>query len=125
MALKYEVRDGKAAWGGRLLRDWVPDVVGLLVEKFDPAAIILFGSVAQGTDGPDSDLDFLVVLDDAPRQRRVRLMVELSKATRACTVPRDLLVTSAEDMSRRRNMVGTLEHEAVRDGVVFYERQAA
>src|SRR3954454_22089140 len=40
-----------------------------LVEYFHPERIYLFGSVARGDDGPDSDLDFEVVLpDDAPQE---------------------------------------------------------
>ncbi|MGH9113403.1 MAG: nucleotidyltransferase domain-containing protein, partial [Acidimicrobiales bacterium] len=66
----YEVRDGRALYNGRPLRDWVPDIVEAIVARFDPVKVILFGSVADGTDGPDSDLDFLVVLDDAPLARR-------------------------------------------------------
>ena len=39
-----------------------------LVEVCAPVCIYLFGSVARGDDGPDSDLDFLVVVpDDAPQ----------------------------------------------------------
>lgn len=38
-----------------------------LVEFYQPVRIYLFGSVARGDDGPDSDLDFLVVVpDDVP-----------------------------------------------------------
>ena len=33
------------------------DITALIVERFEPAKVILFGSVAEGTDGPDSDLD--------------------------------------------------------------------
>lgn len=125
MATTYEVREGKAEWGGKLLRDWVPVVTARIVEEFDPAKVILFGSVAEGTDGPDSDLDFLVVLDDAPKDKRIDLMIDLRKATRPCTVPRDLLVTSAADFKRRRGAVGTIEYEAAHSGTVVHERPAA
>jgi hypothetical protein len=84
----YEVRDGKAVWAGRQLRDWIPDLVEAVVARFDPVQLIVFGSVASATDGPDSDLDVLVVLDDAPVEHRRELMVELRKATRAVHAPR-------------------------------------
>lgn len=121
----YEVHDGRSSWGGRGLREWVDDVTALIVERFDPSKVLLFGSVAQGTDGPDSDLDLLVVLDDAPIDRRRELMVALRQATRSVDVPRDLLVTSSADFDRNRSVVGTTEYEPANHGVVVYERQPA
>jgi predicted nucleotidyltransferase len=124
-ALTYEVRNGKSSWGGRYLRDWVGDLTAMIVERFQPTKVILFGSVADGTDGPDSDLDLLVVLDDAPVDRRRELMVALRQATRALDVPRDLLVTSATDFERNQSAVGTTEYEPAHHGIVVYERQPA
>lgn len=125
MATAYEVRDGKAVWAGRELREWIPDLVESVLARFDPVQIIVFGSVASGTDGPDSDLDVLVVLDDAPVDRRRDLMVELRKATRAVRAPRDLLVTSQEDFERERVIVGTVEREAFDGGLVVHARRSA
>ncbi len=43
------------------------EITRRLVEYFDPQRIYFFGSAARGDAGPDSDLDFCVVLpDDAP-----------------------------------------------------------
>lgn len=119
----YEVRDGKALWGGRLLSDAVDDLRRAIVERFAPAVIVLFGSVADGSDGPDSDVDLLVVLDDAPRDRRRSLMTALRKATRAVGVPRDIAVTSLADFTANRERVGTLEHESLRTGVVIHDER--
>ena len=45
----------------------IDEITRRLVDYFHPERIYLFGSVARGDDGPDSDLDFGVVLpDDAP-----------------------------------------------------------
>jgi predicted nucleotidyltransferase len=121
----YEVHDGTSSWGGRSLRDWADDITALIVERFAPSRVILFGSVAQGTEGPDSDLDLLVVLDDAPIDRRRELMVELRQATRVADVPRDLLVTSSADFDHNRFIVGTTEYEPANHGIVVYERQPA
>ncbi len=61
-----EVVDGKVRYNGRTLDEWVPEVVTDIVTACDPLQVILFGSVARGDHGPDSDLDVLVVLPDAP-----------------------------------------------------------
>ncbi len=52
--LVREADQGKARVNGRLLREWVPDIVDAIVERFDALQIILFRSVARGDDGPDS-----------------------------------------------------------------------
>jgi hypothetical protein len=45
----------------------IAEITDRLVEYFSPLRIYLFGSAARGDAGPDSDLDFCVVLpDDAP-----------------------------------------------------------
>src|SRR5580700_10018464 len=45
----------------------IEEITRRLVDYFHPERIYLFGSAARGDGGPDSDLDFCVVLpDDAP-----------------------------------------------------------
>jgi len=121
----YAVRDNRAEWAGRLLRDWVPDLVPAIVDKFDPTKILLFGSVFDGTDGPDSDIDLLVILDHAALNERRHLMVDLRHASRHIAAPHDLLVTSVDDFERNQNSPGTTEFEPAHHGVVVYERSVA
>src|SRR6266545_2297132 len=47
------------------------EIVRRLIEAYQPERIYLFGSLARGEGGPDSDYDLMVVVpDDAPAQRR-------------------------------------------------------
>jgi len=64
-------------WGERTLREWVPLAVDDIVAKYNPVRIILFGSVARGEEGADSDVDLLVVLDEVAPTDRARLMGEM------------------------------------------------
>ena len=69
MAVQHHVdRDGR--YDGWTLQELWPLVVDEVVADADPIEVILFGSVARGDDGPDSDIDLLVVLDhiDAAQQ---------------------------------------------------------
>src|ERR1700730_2543386 len=46
----------------------IAEITQRLVDYYHPQRIYLFGSAARGDTGPDSDLDFCVVLpDDAPK----------------------------------------------------------
>ena len=118
----YAVRDDHAIWAGRTLRAWADELVDTLVAEFDPVKIILFGSVAAGTDGPDSDIDLLVVFDDAPLSDRRRKMVELRRATRSIAAPHDMLVTSVADFERNATRPGSTEYEPAQHGSAVYER---
>jgi uncharacterized protein len=120
----YVVHDNQALWGGRSLRAWTDVLVDRLVAEFDPVKIVLFGSVADGTDGPDSDIDLLIVLDEAPLADRRRTMVELRRATRGVGAPHDLLVTSSADLDRNRDRPGATEYAPSQHGVTVYERTA-
>ncbi|MCX6525600.1 MAG: nucleotidyltransferase domain-containing protein [Actinobacteria bacterium] len=121
----YAVQDNHAFREGRSLREWTDVLVATLVAKFDPVSIILFGSLATESDGPDSDIDLLVVLDDAPMADRRRTMVEMRRVTRGVAAPHDLLVTSITDFERNSARPGTTEYEPAQHGVAVYERVAA
>ncbi|MGE5483345.1 MAG: nucleotidyltransferase domain-containing protein [Bacteroidota bacterium] len=71
-------------YDGRTLVEWVPDIVSRLVQRFDPEKIILFGSVARGETGRDSDVDLLVVLPEVPVDGGRALSCESLARTSLC-----------------------------------------
>ena len=91
-----------------------------LVRRFDPEKIILFGSYARGTPGPDSDVDLLVVLPISGSKRKRQLDIRL--ALNDIRVPKDIIVSTPEEFAWRRDIVGTMEYPAVREGRVLYDR---
>ncbi len=94
--------------------------VKALVEAVDPEQIILFGSAARGDFGEDSDLDFLVVVDEANfgRQTRVRALDALADLE----VPKDILYSFPARFEARKHLIGTIEEPAHREGRVLYSR---
>jgi predicted nucleotidyltransferase len=95
-------------------------MVKRIVQEFDPDQVILFGSRARGDAGPDSDVDLLVVMD--VKGSRLEKSVEILGALREFIVPKDILVTTPEDFSWRKDIVGTIEWPASREGKVLYAR---
>lgn len=91
-----------------------------IVKQFRPERIILFGSSARGTAGPDSDVDLLVVMPVEGSRREKA--VEIGVALHDIRVPKDIVVTTPESFAWRKDVVGTLEYPAVREGIVLYAR---
>jgi predicted nucleotidyltransferase len=120
--LTYEVRDGKARWAGRTLAEWVPDAVDLIVDGFAPERVVLFGSVASGTETPDSDVDLLVVFGHIDG-RRHDLAVSIHRALEDIGAPVDIVVTDEDEITRRGDVPGLLR-VALRRGTVVHDRAA-
>lgn len=95
-------------------------MVQRIVKRFAPEKIILFGSHAAGTAGPDSDVDLLVIM--TPKQSRAAQEIEIRLALRHYRLPKDVIVTTPEDFAWRRKIPGTIERPAAREGRVLYEK---
>src|ERR1700674_3925750 len=91
-------------------------IVKRIVTKFHPEQIILFGSQARGDAGPDSDVDLLVVMDF--EGSKLEKCVEIRGALHDFLVPIDIIVTTPTDFAWRKDVVGTIEWPASREGKV-------
>jgi predicted nucleotidyltransferase len=95
-------------------------MVRRIVEGFHPERIILFGSHARGTAGPESDVDLLVVMPVEGSRREKQ--VEIRLALRGLRVPKDIIVSTPEEFAWRKDAAGTIEYPAAREGKVLYAR---
>jgi len=97
----------------------VDGAVKRIVEQFRPAKIILFGSYARGSAGPDSDVDLLVVMDVKDSKRRQAVEIDLALSDRR--FPLDLIVVTPEEFEKYRDIAGHIVYPAVREGKVLYD----
>lgn len=118
-----QIVDGKAVIGGKTLAEWVPDIVADLVAAFHPIQVLLVGSVARGDDGPDSDIDLLVILPHVDPKRRHELMAAMRRAI-STPIAIDVIPTDPEELARRRDVIGSFAYWPSREGKVVYERAA-
>ena len=93
-------------------------MVKRIVKKFHPERVILFGSHARGEAGPDSDVDLLVVMDFEGTAFEKGL--EICHSLRDILIPTDVIVTRPADFAWRKEIVGTIEWPAAREGQVLY-----
>ena len=96
------------------------EMVRRIVERFNPDRIILFGSRARGTAGPDSDADLLVVMPVSGSKRKQAAQIDMALA--GVGLPKDIIVVTPEEVERYHDVVGTIIGPAIRDGEVLYER---
>lgn len=94
-----------------------------LVQHFRPERVYLFGSVARGDYGPNSDLDFLVVVrDDAPKE----LLRGASSALRGMHVAADVVPWRQSDFDGRAKYVrASLPATVIREGRLLYDARQA
>lgn len=93
-----------------------------VIAFYRPVRIVLFGSAARGTAGPDSDIDLLVIVDDdtPPEKLTLRAGYEARRSYRGAA---DVFPCRRSVFEIKRQVVGTLAHEAAEDGIVVYDRQ--
>lgn len=94
-------------------------IIDRLVEEFSPLRIYLFGSKARGDDGPDSDYDLMVVLEnvDEPAhrlsQRALDLLWEVG-------VGADVLFMPRHEFDARLHSRASLPGTIAREGRQLY-----
>jgi HEPN domain-containing protein len=94
------------------------DLLDPVVDYFKPQRVILFGSRARGTARRDSDIDLLVVVDDAtpPEKLSSRAGYQAHRSRHAA----DVFPMRAATFERDRGIANTLAAEADADGIVVY-----
>jgi predicted nucleotidyltransferase len=95
------------------------EIVCRLTAAARPARVIVFGSVATGTAGADSDIDVLVLLDDVKDARAES--VRLRGALRGIAVPLDVVVMATQRFEETKHVVGGIAYPAHHYGMVIYE----
>ncbi len=113
---RVELIDGKVLYDGRSLVAWASRVADRIIERCDASRVVLYGSVARGDDGPDSDIDLLVVMPIVGRRHdtSVRVLNEL----RDLPVPVDITVVDPAHLDEEASVPGVVR-VAVREGRVL------
>lgn len=94
-------------------------IVERLVPMYRPRKIYLFGSLARGDAGPDSDYDILLVV---PNEERLSLqrIAEAHLALWGVDAAVDVLVWREEDFNSRLHLQASLPSAVVREGKLLY-----
>lgn len=110
------------AKNSRTVQVTITEMVRRIVERFHPERIILFGSYARGTAGPDSDVDLLVVME--PQGSKRRRAVEIHGLLAGMGLPKDIIVVTPEEFNAYRDAPGTVIRTAWQEGKILHDRAA-
>lgn len=94
------------------------EIVRRIVETAQPEKIILFGSAARGTMGPDSDIDLLIVKDGVDAFDFMGLIYKNLYGVDAAV---DAIVVSSADIERYKDSHALVIKPALQEGRVIYE----
>lgn len=102
-------------------QDIIQEITHRLVAVYNPVTIYLFGSHAWGHPDEESDLDFLVVVEQST-EHPCKRSIKAADALWDLKVPKDLLVYTKQEFEERENDVTTLIYKIKKDGKVLYAR---
>ncbi|MBA3485531.1 MAG: nucleotidyltransferase domain-containing protein [Pirellulales bacterium] len=100
----------------------IEQLAAKIVREFRPDKVILFGSHARGTAGPDSDVDLLVIVRFDGKGWRKAAEI---RSRIAPTFPLDLLVRAPDEMSRRVRDGDPFLKEIAEQGVELHAKDHA
>jgi len=99
----------------------IEEMTRRLVEFYHPVRIYLFGSEARGDAGPDSDLDFLVVVPDETPEHLMRSADVYSRLS-GFGAAKDVIPWRRSDFEARAAYVkASLPAAVLREGRLLYE----
>ncbi|MBI4556384.1 MAG: nucleotidyltransferase domain-containing protein [Candidatus Hydrogenedentes bacterium] len=96
----------------------VEDAVNRIVTSVHPLSIFLFGSAVRGEMGPDSDLDFLVIVPDGAD--RIVTTQKLHRQLRGLGHAKDIVVVEQRDVDAYRDNPYLIIHTALTQGKEIY-----
>jgi len=97
------------------------EITACIVEAFDPEKVILFGSRAAGTPHTDSDVDLLVITEQA-QGSSIQRAVAVKRVCRPRFVAMDVLVKTPQEVAVQLQRGNLFLRQVLKEGKVLYER---
>lgn len=95
------------------------EIVDRLVRAYSPEQVYLFGSMARGDAGPDSDYDLLLVVPDDASPDQVRSWLAYT-VLRGTGIAADVLVLRRSSFESRKHIGSSLPATVLREGNLLY-----
>ena len=103
----------------KISKSKIQEAVKRLADTYQPLTIYLFGSYAWGTPHEDSDLDFLVILNDDVKLN-LALQIKGKYALKNMEVSTDIVLNHKFFFTTRAEHPSTLQHKIIKEGKLVY-----
>ena len=95
-------------------------VVQRIVDGYAPDRIILFGSYAYGTPTEDSDLDLLIIKQNAEAKRTERSVAVWRHLWDASLPAMDIIIRTPAELAKAAGIADSVETTALQQGRILY-----
>ncbi|MBU0651045.1 nucleotidyltransferase domain-containing protein [bacterium] len=96
----------------------IDNIVKIVVDKYNPDKVVLFGSYAKGNPSENSDLDLIIIKDSSePRYKRANV---IRKELRGMKIPIDLLVYTNDEIYKWKDNKSAFVTKALKSGKILY-----
>jgi uncharacterized protein len=99
----------------------IAQITHRLIEYYSPVRIYLFGSEARGDAGPDSDLDFCVVVPDNLSPQKLNSSAVYSFVSGTGYAKDIVRLRQSDFEARAAHVVASLPATVVREGKLLYD----
>lgn len=99
----------------------IDKIVRTIANAIKPKRIILFGSYASGRANDESDLDLLVVVDDAPTPPHKRARAIRKHLWGIIDIPKDIVVYTERELKEWEGVKSSFISNILEYGKVVYE----
>lgn len=98
----------------------IDKAINSLIEVYKPLEIYIFGSYAWGVPDSESDIDFLITVNDSNEKNYLRPIKGL-KALKGLNVPKDILVLTIDELRTQLKHPSSLFRKIKDRGIKVYE----
>ncbi|MBI1657500.1 MAG: HEPN domain-containing protein [Thaumarchaeota archaeon] len=90
----------------------------IIVERFSPVSVTLFGSRARGDADGHSDVDLFIIMPEGTDVKKAGL--DIRNALSHSPIGKDVLVNTPDTFARYAMLPGTVQRKVVREGVLLH-----
>jgi uncharacterized protein len=91
----------------------------ILIDRYNPELIILYGSTARGDTDEFSDIDIMVIMDVDDGEKTT---TEMLAGTDHIVQDKHIMLRSCNDFYSQKDIPGTMIYSALREGVILFTR---